>query len=298
MKYMKKILVMLLAAAMLATFSVSVALAIGAPAGVSASATGSSTVKVSWKALPDAAQYTLYVGASASSMNELTTVGNSALSYTVQHLNANTKYYFSVQASPVSGQAGPISAAVSAKTKAGIAAPTKLKASSLSASQIKMTWKKRSGAKSYTVYYSTSSSGFSYLDSVKGVSYTVKNLSPDTVYYFEVRSVNSKGEGNFTSAQSARTRTLPPASLIAVPSGSSAVIIAWTPVSGATSYALYRSATSTGTFTQITKFDSSSLPSYLNTGLAANTTYYYKVVAYNSAGASDYSSTASVTTLK
>jgi hypothetical protein len=69
-------------------------------------------------------------------------------------------------------------------------------------------------------------------------------------------------------------------------------------VSGATSYALYRSATSTGTFTQITKFDSSSLPSYLNTGLAANTTYYYKVVAYNSAGASDYSSTASVTTLK
>jgi len=70
--------------------------------------------------------------------------------------------------------------------------------------------------------------------------------------------------------------------------------INWSRVTEATYYEVYRSTDATGTYSRIVTTTGLSCE---NTGLTANTTYYYKVVATNSDGISTYSSYASATTL-
>jgi len=69
-----------------------------------------------------------------------------------------------------------------------------------------------------------------------------------------------------------------PTNVTATAASSSSIIISWNPVSGAEGYNVYRSSSYSGTFEFIT---STSSTSYTDDGLSANTTYYYKVAAYN-----------------
>jgi hypothetical protein len=66
-------------------------------------------------------------------------------------------------------------------------------------------------------------------------------------------------------------------------SGTKKITITWTASAGATGYTVYRSSTSGGTYTSV---GTSTTTSYVNTGLTAGSTYYYKVTATNSVGAS------------
>ena len=77
--------------------------------------------------------------------------------------------------------------------------------------------------------------------------------------------------------------------------GINQVSVSWTPVSGATSYNIYWSTISGVTPLTGTKITGASSP-YIQTGLAASTTYFYVVTAVNSAGESAPSAQFSVTT--
>jgi cellulose 1,4-beta-cellobiosidase len=70
--------------------------------------------------------------------------------------------------------------------------------------------------------------------------------------------------------------------------------LSWTGSAGATSYLIERSPNGS-TWTQIGT-TTSTTTSYTDTGLASGTTYYYCLVASNSAGSSPASNTASATT--
>ncbi|KLU64324.1 N-acetylmuramoyl-L-alanine amidase LytC precursor [Desulfosporosinus acididurans] len=104
---------------------------------------------------------------------------------------------------------------------------------------------------------------------------------PDSV----LTSLN--GSGNASNTISAPT--IATASVVS----SSQINLSWDAVSGATSYYVYGSTSSTGTFSHIATVTTNS---YSNTGLWANTTYYYKIQAVNSSGTSQYSPVASATT--
>jgi len=84
-----------------------------------------------------------------------------------------------------------------------------------------------------------------------------------------------------------------PTGVSASADSSSSITVTWSSVTNATGYKVYRSSTSSGTFAEM---GTPTLTSYTNTGLTANTTYYYKVAAYNSSGTSSQSSTVSATT--
>jgi len=93
------------------------------------------------------------------------------------------------------------------------------------------------------------------------------------------------------------TSGVPPAptNLTATAVARSQIDLAWTNnATNATGIAVQRS-TDNLNFTQIATLGASTT-SYSNTGLARSTTYYYKMDAYNSGGASAYSNTASATT--
>ncbi len=71
------------------------------------------------------------------------------------------------------------------------------------------------------------------------------------------------------------------------------VSLTWTASTGATSYSVLRSTSSTGAFTSIAT--SLTTTNYTNTGLTAGTAYYYEVTATNANGTSGNSAQASAT---
>jgi fibronectin type 3 domain-containing protein len=104
--------------------------------------------------------------------------------------------------------------------------------------------------------------------------------------------------GSGGSADSTAAATAPPtgalmapASLTATP-GNAQASLTWSASSGAASYAVKRSTTSGGPYTQLATATS---PSYTDTTVSNGTTYYYVVSAANSGGQSDDSAQASVT---
>lgn len=93
-----------------------------------------------------------------------------------------------------------------------------------------------------------------------------------------------------------------PAGLAAVSNASGIQIdLSWTQVAEATSYDIYRSTSSGGTYTRVGSeptVGSGSTTSYNdNSGLAGLTTYYYKITAVNASGESASSSSANATTV-
>ena len=85
-----------------------------------------------------------------------------------------------------------------------------------------------------------------------------------------------------------------PAGVTATAQSISSIRVSWNPVPGATSYKVYYGTNSSS----ITILASSTVTgtSYTHTGLEANTTYYFRVVAVNGAGDSDSSSSVSAKT--
>jgi titin len=75
----------------------------------------------------------------------------------------------------------------------------------------------------------------------------------------------------------------------------SSLTLSWTDNSNnETGFRIYRSGSQSGTYTQIA---TTSATSYTNAGLSSETTYWYKVSAYNDAGESAQTAPASGTTL-
>jgi uncharacterized protein (TIGR02145 family) len=80
----------------------------------------------------------------------------------------------------------------------------------------------------------------------------------------------------------------------AAASSANSITVSWSSSKGATLYYIYRSTSVDGVYSQV---GSSVATSYANTGLAAATTYYYKVAAFNGGGSGPQSEAVSAATL-
>jgi predicted phage tail protein len=85
---------------------------------------------------------------------------------------------------------------------------------------------------------------------------------------------------------------------MATASSSSQINLSWTDNSAnETGFKIERATSASGPFSQRATV-SANVKTYQNTGLKRNTTYYYRVRAYNAAGNSGYSNTATAKTIK
>jgi predicted phage tail protein len=131
-------------------------------------------------------------------------------------------------------------------------------------------------------------------------SYQATGLAASTTYYFRVRSTNSAGDSANTSAVSATTQATAPAapsSLTGSAVSSSQINLTWADnSSNETGFKVDRATNSAFTSGLVTTTVGANVKSLQATGLSRNTTYYFRVRAYNAVGDSANSNTASVKT--
>ncbi len=306
-----------------------------APTGLTATASSSSMIGLSWTAVTPPANcsitsYNIYSSAASGftpSASNLIASGVSGTTYSNSGLTASTTYYYVVQAVDLDGSSAA-SAQASAETSAAATCnavpptgPTGLTATASSSSVIGLTWTAAPEnppctTTGYNVYRSTTN-GFAASSStliasgVTGTTYTNTGLAALTTYYYLVEALDSFGSSAASNQAGAETLTgsgsctaVPsaPTGLAATGASSSAIGLTWaavTPPANCTisSYSVYGSTTS-GFIPGAGNLIGSGLTatSFSNTGLTASTTYYYAVEAVDADGASVASTQATATT--
>ncbi|MBL7851126.1 MAG: fibronectin type III domain-containing protein [Cyclobacteriaceae bacterium] len=153
-------------------------------------------------------------------------------------------------------------------------------------------WNTVSGATSYRLDVSTVTNFASFVSgynnlAVTATSQSVTGLSAGTTYYYRVRAVNANGSSGNSNTVTAITLPVAPTASSGTGGTASSFTANWGAVASATSYRLDVS-TSSGFGSFVTGYNNLTVSgtSQPVTGLAVNTTYYYRVRAVNGGGTS------------
>ena len=197
---------------------------LSAPIGLTAIATSSSSVRLSWYSVSGATRYWVYYSEYPYSSSSFFFDGTTSTSTTVTGLKANTKYYFWVEATngtttsdyssydytttwATSSGGSSSGSGSSGTTTTKLSAPTGLTATATSSSSIKLSWNSVSGATKYFIFQSeySSSSTASAVSTATSTSTTVAGLKANTKYYFWVKASNGTTTSDYSSYAYATT---------------------------------------------------------------------------------------------
>jgi phosphodiesterase/alkaline phosphatase D-like protein len=186
-----------------------------------------------------------------------------------------------------------------------LAAPTASAATNVTKSGFTAHWTSVTGATSYRLDVSTSSTfssfltGYQNLDVGNVTSRSVTGLSAGRTYYYRVRAHNTAATSGNSNVISAATVPAAPTASAATNVTTSGFTAHWTSVTGATSYRLDVSTSSTFSsfVTGYHDLGVGNVTSRSVTGLNTKTTYFYRVRARDSGGTSVSSNVISVKTL-
>jgi serine protease AprX len=245
--------------------------------------------------------YRIYRGTTSGAETLLTTVGAVSAFTDATAVNGTT-YYYEVAAVNTVGE-GPRSVERAATPRTVPGAPT-LTAATAGSAQVTLAWSAPASdggaaVTGYRVYRGTTSGTKTLLTALGAVTtYTDTSVVNGTTYFYEVSAVNTAGEGarsNERSATPFAPDTTPPATPArpTLPvAGTNQLALDWAPATdnvGVTSYKLYRNGVLRATVGDT---------QFLDSGLAAGTTYSYALRAVDAAGnESPLSSTLSAKTL-
>ena len=285
--------------------------AIAKPVISSITSLSQSALTVKWKKVGGADGY--IVKRSTSQNGTYTTVKTitnaDTLSYKDTKVEAGVTYYYKIEAyddtygtKGYSGNSSPLGGKTIAKTKIKTVA-------SVSATTLKITWNKTSGAYGYLVKRSTSKNGtyttIATLKSESKTSYQDKNVSTGKKYYYKVETMvdnnGTIGYGGNSSPMYGKTIEKTSISSV-VAQNSTSVIVTWKKNADAYGYRVKRSTSKDGTYTVLAELTGASTIKYTDKTAKEGTTYYYKVEVMNQVngtiGYSGNSKPVSVKTIK
>jgi len=237
----------------------------------------------------DLAGYRVYVGLLPGVYGAPIDVGR-VTSWTVPNLTAGLTYYFAVTAYDTEGNQSGYSNEVrkTIPSLPDLIAPllSSVTASNRTMNSATITWGTDEPSDTRVEYGTTLAYGLTtplVTAPVTVHSQTLSNLLPGTLYHYRVHSRDASG--NLATSADHTFTTLSDTLAPAIPANVGGVALSTTQINlswsastdnvGVTGYRIYRNGVQVAT---------STLPSYLDTGLAANTAYSYTVAAFDAAG--------------
>ena len=277
------------------------------PTSVTATALSSSQIRLNWAdSNPNESSYLVERSlSSGSGFAQIASLAANATTFTNTGLAAGTTYYYRVRATSKNGAFSTYSNVASARTTSTgtvPAAPSNAASSSPSSSQITISWTDNSTNETgFKVERAPASAGpWTYIGATAATGYGDSGLAAGTTYFYRVQAYNASGNSAYSNTTSSTTQggtgvPAAPGSASATVVSSSQINVGWADTSGnETGFKIERS-TSTAPWAQVATVGAN-VTSYASTGLAASTTYSFRVRAYNTSGDSGYSNTASATT--
>ena len=289
----------------------------GAPTGLTATASGTSTIDLDWTEPSDDGDasitgYRIEVspnGSSSSWSDLVANTNNTTTTYSHTGLSAGTTRHYRVSAINSVGT-GAASRTANATTDAAAptepGAPTGLTATASGTSTIDLDWTEPSddgdaSITGYKIEVSPNGSSSSWSDLVANTNnttttYSHTGLSAGTTRHYRVSAINSVGTGaasrtaNATTDAAAPTEPGAPTGLTATASGTSTINLTWTEPSddgdaSITGYKIEVSPNgSSSSWSDLVANTNNNTTTYSHTGLSAGTTRHYRVSAINSVG--------------
>lgn len=182
------------------------------------------------------------------------------------------------------------------------AAPSDLVATAVSGSQIDLSWTDNSSGKAAGFKIERKAESDDDYTEICEVGVDVENfedtnnLNESTTYYYRVTAYNSAGNSEYSNDASTTTYLPAPSGLTVTAVSSSQVDLSWTDNSLEESgFKIELKTGLEGTYAEIATV-ATDVTTYSNTGLTLSNTYYYRVMAYDSAHNSEYSNEVNATT--
>lgn len=210
-------------------------------------------INISWKSIPGAQQYWLYVSKSGSSYTMVGTT--SGLSYLYKNVTSGNTYSFVVYASDKKGNM--ISGRSNVSSAKYLEAP-KISKTENTPSGIKLSWNKVKGAEKYRVFYKKGSLWLRICDTISD-SCIFKDAKNNNRYNFTVRCISLDGK-NYVSSfyrDNASETFFSAPTINSLTNVNNGVKIEWGKISGVGTYRVYYK-TATQSWTRITDTASSS----------------------------------------
>ena len=249
----------------------------------------------------DEGGYRIEWSTDGTNFNRYAYAGTNAAGGEVTGLSPDATYYFRVRAYNNVGQSDPSAVVFTTTTAVVPTAPTGLTAAADSDTSITLSWLDNSGNEdNFRVERSADGTTFteignSYADRT---SYTDRNLTAGSTYYYRVRARNTVGDSAYSNVSAALTLSPPnaPEDLAATAVSNSRVELTWADRSNNESGFRAEWGTDGTTFNAGSRAVGSDVTNLAVDGLAADTLYYFRVLAQG-ARTSAPSNAAPVTTL-
>lgn len=249
-------------------------------------ATGSTSVRLEWKAVDGASGYQIYRSTSKDSGYKKVgqVKGKNTKKYEDKTLEAGKTYYYQVRAYKSNSAKNGVASFSKAQKAWTIKQVVFSQITSNSKNQVTLGWKKVSKAQGYDIYRSDeSNSGFEKIASISSgstLTYTDKGVKSGNTYYYKIAATykikGSAGRGSYSKVT--EVAVLKQGSISSITLGDNNVLnISWNSVANASGYELAGAVSEKGTYTTL---QTSGATSFTHSNLVQGTTYYYKVRAY------------------